>query len=137
MWIPCASCAPCSLIPGPRRALCVQLATHESLEVLEDRSEALRDQASTFHRQARTAQKRMRSMNARMRRILCVVILLVIVVVGMSFIVQHWVSIRYFFDSMFPPDKGSLWRNATNTTDPEMALEDLADSISEFAWPWD
>lgn len=74
-------------------------------------------------------------MNARMRRIICLVVLMVIIVTSTPFIVQHWASIKYFFDSMFPPERPDV--NATNTTDPETALEDLANAINEFAWPWD
>jgi hypothetical protein len=44
------------------------LATHENLEVLEDRSEALREQASTFHKKARATKNQTRAMNTRLRR---------------------------------------------------------------------
>ena len=79
------------------------LATHENLEVLEDRSEALRAGASTFHRQARTVKVRTRSRFRQLRRISCVVLLVLLAVGAAPLIQQHWDVIQPWFASIFPP----------------------------------
>jgi hypothetical protein len=79
------------------------LATHESLEVLEDRSEALRQQTSTFHKTARTTRVVAQRKQRRLGGLSCIVLLVLLAAAAAPVIVRYWDDILRFLDTMLPP----------------------------------
>ena len=84
------------------------LATHENLEVLEDRGEQLRSQASTFHKTARAVKVVARNKNSRLTSIFCITVVALGAVAITPCVILYWDEIVAFLKTALPPgEEGS------------------------------
>ena len=125
------------------------LATHENLEVLEDRSELLREQASTFQRTSRQVAVQAKRKNTKLCRIFCVLVVVAVVAIAAPFAVMHREEIEEWFRSMFPPEwadavfganetgSGEDYGSGFNGTVEEDPIDAFIDDVWEWRWPWE
>jgi len=81
------------------------LATHENLEVLEDRADTLREQASTFHKVSRATRVVAQHKDRRLTSISCIVFLVCIAAVVTPLLIMHSDAVEAWFRSMWPPEE--------------------------------
>jgi len=120
------------------------LATHENLEVLEDRSEMLKAQVQTFQKSVREVKVVARRKNNKLRRVFCAVVLFAAVGVATPYVIQNWDDIHAWFASMFPPDEESSGDLGSGSGDGYSGDRDSNsthaqnddDSIWDWRYPW-
>jgi hypothetical protein len=81
------------------------LSTHDSLEVLDDRSEHLREQAQSFRKTTRAVKAQQRSKYRRMQSISCLILIVVVAAAVVPLIILHWDEIIAFLRTMLPPPR--------------------------------